>query len=313
MMEEKKEFLELKVEPKEEKPVEKSTQEVRLKGRAWGENAALYLTEDLPEYRKTGQYEAQIYNFKELGKTLVLNNQLFTNLVEEKLYQEMLVYPSFLTHTAPKKVLILGGETGGGLREILKLEDLESVTQVSQDQELVNFCRSHLPEIAMSSFESPKVNLIYQDIQQYLNQLTEAYDLILVDLTWTRLGNSGWDWIEDFYHKIASGLKKLGIFAVNLGGVSFPRPESGSLKKHYEAARQVFPKTVVYQELLPGISINNGFLVGSMLFSPAVLTPQEIDRRLKDRKIHDLAYYDGISHQRMFILPTSLKKLLELS
>ena len=51
---------------------------------------------------------------------------------------EALVHPSMLSHTNPKRVLIIGGGEGATLREVLKYKSVEEVVMVDIDEELVN-------------------------------------------------------------------------------------------------------------------------------------------------------------------------------
>jgi len=312
MMEEKKEFLELHIEPREEKAADVEFWEVSLKGWAWGEKKRIYLVQESAEKQKTAGHEAQLLKLPELGKALIIDEFLFTTPQDEKLAQEALVYPSALTHTAPKKILLIGGETGGALRELLKLPDLESVTVLSRDEELADFCRRHFSEVLGENGGSPKVNLLNSNAVEHLSENPQVYDLILVDGAEIRSGQemTGAD-REELYRLIAGALKKLGIFAINLGRLDFPVASSSLVRDHYQDARNFFAKTVVYHEFMPGPSVLNAFMAGSRLFSPAVLTPPEIDRRIKERKISDLRYYDGALHQRMFLNPSWLKKHLE--
>ena len=43
-----------------------------------------------------------------------------------------------LSHTNPKRVLIIGGGEGATLREVLKYKSVEEVVMVDIDEELVN-------------------------------------------------------------------------------------------------------------------------------------------------------------------------------
>lgn len=61
-------------------------------------------------------------------------------------YHEALVHPALFAHPNPKKVGIIGGGEGATLREVLKHNTIEKVKMIEIDEEMVSFCRQHLPD-----------------------------------------------------------------------------------------------------------------------------------------------------------------------
>jgi len=49
---------------------------------------------------------------------------------------------------------------------------------------------------------------------------------------------------------------------------------------------------------------------GSATLNPAYLTPLEVDRRIAQRRISDLQYYNGDMHRASFALPNFVRELV---
>lgn len=85
-------------------------------------------------------------------------NKQFSSL-DEKIYHEYLVHPSMSLAARHQRVLILGGGDGLALREVLKYQDVESVTLVDLDPEMVELARKHpvLSELNQHAFDDARV------------------------------------------------------------------------------------------------------------------------------------------------------------
>merc|ERR1719171_215766 len=90
--------------------------------------------------------EAAIWRIRDHTR-LVLNNAVMSDTSDEHMYHELLVHPALLAATDPQKVLIIGGGEGATLREVLKDSRVENVTMVEIDEQLVQLCHIHLPEM----------------------------------------------------------------------------------------------------------------------------------------------------------------------
>jgi len=85
-----------------------------------------------------------------------------------------------MTHPNPKRVLIVGGGDGGVATEVLKHPDLEKVTVVEIDEELVAESRKHNE----STFTDPRLELIMGNATEFVkDQKEDSFDVIIVDYT----------------------------------------------------------------------------------------------------------------------------------
>lgn len=74
---------------------------------------------------------------------LYLNGNLQFSSMDEHIYHELLVHPAMSLAEDPKRVLILGGGDGLGLREVLKHPGLREAVLVDIDEEMIELAKSH--------------------------------------------------------------------------------------------------------------------------------------------------------------------------
>ena len=152
------------------------------------------------------------------GRTLFLDGILQSSEKDEELYHRMLVHPIFGTNTnIPKTVLIIGGGEGATLREVLKWKDVEKVTMLDWDEELVTYFREKESTWHRGAFRDPRVCLEFVDIFSVIDQ-SRSYDRILVDLVDPDMKDEQW---RSLFRKLVSWLSPTGSMSINAGGV-FP-------------------------------------------------------------------------------------------
>ena len=66
-----------------------------------------------------------------------INNQNRLSSVDDYLYHEPLVHPALSVKKDAKKVLILGGEFGGAVKEVSKYKGIEEIVLLPDDLDLV--------------------------------------------------------------------------------------------------------------------------------------------------------------------------------
>jgi spermidine synthase len=103
----------------------------------------------------------------------------------EEVYHEWFAHvPIIAGGKVPKRVLVLGGGDGILHRELIKYDDIESITHVDIDRRLVDLARTDpvLTEINEHALEDPRVHMLFLDAYQYLrNYRGPAYDAIYMD------------------------------------------------------------------------------------------------------------------------------------
>lgn len=91
-----------------------------------------------------------------------INGNLQFSSADEAIYHEQLVHPVMSLTPNHKKVLILGGGDGMALREVLKYKNVELVTLVDLDSDMVRFCASDktLRSLNKDSFADARVGVL---------------------------------------------------------------------------------------------------------------------------------------------------------
>ncbi|MEN2766937.1 polyamine aminopropyltransferase [Ornithinibacillus xuwenensis] len=157
-------------------------------GVAFGEEMAFSFEQKLYRdpivYNEQTQYQ-QIILTKEQGDLrLFLDGQLQFSSADEYRYHETLVHPAMAQSNNRKNVLILGGGDGLAARELLKYDDVESITLVDLDPKVVEMAKTNhdLAELNNHSLLDDRVNVIHQDAFKFLEETSDFYGVILVDL-----------------------------------------------------------------------------------------------------------------------------------
>jgi spermidine synthase len=117
------------------------------------------------------------------GMRLFLNGNLQFAQSDEYRYHEALVHPAMAAHGAPRKVAVLGGGDGLALRELLRYPSVESITLVELDPNMTRLFSTDpaLVELNAGALRSPKVRVVNTDAFQWLQQVQETFDVIVVD------------------------------------------------------------------------------------------------------------------------------------
>ncbi|MDF1827731.1 MAG: hypothetical protein P1U39_05585 [Legionellaceae bacterium] len=152
--------------------------------------------------------------------------QFFTN--EEELYHEWLAHvPVIINRKVPKRVLILGAGDGILHRELLKYNQVESITHVDLDRTLVTLATTHpiLTAVNQHAFDDPRVQTMFGDAFQYLRQYKgEAYDAIYMDFPDVRDYNLAKLYSREFFYFANKNLKNDGYLAMDAPDVYYGVP-----------------------------------------------------------------------------------------
>jgi spermidine synthase len=257
----------------------------------------------------SGQTSFQAVDILELGSfglCLVLDGKIQSSERDEFIYHESLVHPVMLAHPDPRRILVIGGGEGASLREVLVHRTVERVTMVDIDEEVVNVCRRFLSSFHRGSFDDTRVELCFADAREFLSRSDDKFDVIIVDLADPVEGGPACLlYTREFYQLVRNRLADGGIAVVQ----SEP---AGWLNGHFAAINNtlkiVFPLVSPYQVYIPSFVDLWGFTSVSLNVDPAVLSPQEINRRISDRLTKQTRSYDGDSHRAMFSLPKHLRE-----
>lgn len=135
-------------------------------------------------YSKTTPYQRIIVTKADNGFKLFLNGHLQFHSADEYRYHEALVHPAMLLADQPKRVLVLGGGDGLGLREILKHPSVEHITLVDLDPAMTGLSAEYKPLRVLNgnAFADPKVSVVNRDAMLWLEETSaEPFDTVIID------------------------------------------------------------------------------------------------------------------------------------
>ena len=135
-------------------------------------------------FRKQTPYQKIVITQWKKHYWLYINGQEQFSTFDEEKYHEPLVHPGMKLTANRDKVLVLGGGDGLALREILKYEDVSSVTLVDMDPAMTTLSQKHpvLVKINQGAMNDSRVKVINQDAAAFLKQDAELYGVVFVDL-----------------------------------------------------------------------------------------------------------------------------------
>jgi len=237
------------------------------------------------------------------GKMLALDGIIQLSQSDEFVYHEMIVHPALISHSNPKRVLVVGGGDGGVLRELLKYP-LQEIHFVEIDKEVVRLSKKYLSFISKGAFDNPRVKIFFEDGRKFIQAKKNYYDVIIVDST-DPVGPGKVLFKLDFYRLVYRALKNDGIAVFQIGpfldfdliirGIA---ANLGKLFKHVKPVRLAMPSYSCGCEYC--------FIIASKKTDPSNVALSQIDRRLKSRlknKASALKYYTPQMHLASMVMP----------
>ena len=138
-------------------------------------------------YSASSPYQRIVVTHGAAGHRLFLNGNLQFAERDEYRYHEALVHPAMAAYAsagaAPRRVAVLGGGDGMAVREILRYPGVEQVTLVELDPAMTRLFAEQpaLRRLNQDALRSPRVRIVNTDAFQWLQQVDETYDIIVVD------------------------------------------------------------------------------------------------------------------------------------
>lgn len=166
---------------------------VQIKGEYWfhemnatsfpGQAFSLKVEEILHHVKSEFQ-DILLFKSSSFGNVLVLNGIIQCTEKDEFVYQELITHVPMMCHSNPKNVLVIGGGDCGVIRELIKHENVDTITMVEIDDAVIELSKKYLPNMAQPEiFTNEKVKIIIDDGFKYLRQNQQKYDVIITDLS----------------------------------------------------------------------------------------------------------------------------------
>jgi spermidine synthase len=257
-------------------------------------------------YRRTAFQEMYIVETGAYGKALVLDGKWQSCTGDEFLYHEPLVHPGMLHHGEPRNVLILGGGEGATAREVLRWKTVEKAVMIDIDREVVEACRTHLPEMHQNAFADPRLEVVIDDALEVLDRTSQDWDVIISDLSDPiEEGPSFKLFTKEYFEKAGAKLAPRGVFVLQAGPVA--PAEMGMHARLVRTMREVFSNVQSYVTYVPTYASPWGFALGSERPIDARPDPSVIDKVLGEKTSGGFRMFDGSTLLGMLQLPMHLR------
>lgn len=228
---------------------------------------------------------------------LFLNGNLQFSSRDEYRYHESLVHPPMAFARAHSQVLVLGGGDGLALRELLKYDDVVTITLVDLDPAMTALARTNplIRALNEGALDHEKVEVFNQDAMQFLLQAApETYDVILADLPDPNNVSLARLYSREFYNLVASRLKPEGAFVTQSTSPYFAREAFWTIFETLEASD--FATVIPYHVNVPSF--------GDWGFNLAMRSPRQPDR-LPQLSVAT-RYLDETTLPQLFTFPSDI-------
>ncbi|MBQ4834346.1 polyamine aminopropyltransferase [Pseudoalteromonas sp. MMG010] len=147
-----------------------------------GSAFSLRINKKLEEKQSPFQ-KVEMFETTDFGNLMIIDGCTMVTSRENFFYHEMISHPALLAHPAPKNVVIIGGGDCGTLREVLKHDGVETVTQIDIDEVVTQMSLKYFPELCESN-DDPRATVMFDDGIKYMRELAgESIDVVIVDGT----------------------------------------------------------------------------------------------------------------------------------
>lgn len=221
--------------------------------------------------RQTPYQKIVMTQFKDYYWLYINGQQQFSSFDEEK-YHEPLIHPAMKLARDRRRVLILGGGDGLALREIWKYPDVEWVTLVDLDPEMVRIAAEHPVLVALNqgSMKDSRLHVVHGDAKAFLVADASYYNLIFIDLPDPDTIDLMHVYSRGFYELVRHHLSPGGILVTQAASPYFAEQAFQCIIKTIESARFA---AVPYHNQIP--------TMGEWGWVLAVPTPGGTPARLK--------------------------------
>uniref|UniRef100_A0A2I3GLN7 Spermidine synthase n=1 Tax=Nomascus leucogenys TaxID=61853 RepID=A0A2I3GLN7_NOMLE len=264
----------------------------------WPGQALSLQVEQLLHHQRSRYQDILVFRSKACGNVLVLDGVIQCTERDEFSYQELIANLPLCSHPNPRKVLTIGGEDGGVLREVVKHRSVESVVQCEIDEDVIQVSKKFLPGMAIG-YSSSKLTLHVGDGFEFMKQNRDAFDVIITDSSGP-IGPAESLFKEYYYQLMKTALKEDGVLCCQ-GECQWLHLDL--IKEMRQFCQSLFPVVAYAYCTIPTYSSGQiGFITNCQeLVQP--LTQQQVAQM-------QLKYYNSDVHRAAFVLPEFARKAL---
>ena len=244
----------------------------------------------------------EVVETEAFGHAFLLDGRLMSAEGDEWFYHENLNQLAAVTHPSPRSALIIGGGDGGSARQLLMHPSIERIVVCELDAAVIAMARRYLPRIHQGSLDDPRVELVICDGFDYVARRREPVDLLVLDLTDPQ-GLAAPLYSRHFFAECARLLGSEGILSLHLCSPQLFTHLMTELSAVFACVRPILVPVLLYGGLW-------SLVCASQSQDPKALTQDEITRRLAQRQIRNLNYYNAETHTAALALPNFVRDQL---
>jgi spermidine synthase len=270
-------------------------------GLTMGVNRVLF--SELTSFQKVEVLETDSW-----GRLLTIDDMVMLSEQDEFVYHEMIAHVPLNSHPNPENVLIVGGGDGGTAREVLRHEEVKSVDLVEIDEAVVRASKEYLRGVG--EFDDPRLTLTIDDGIKWVQEHSDAYDVIIVDGS-DPVGPAEGLFNRSFFESCHKALKPEGILVA--------QSESPWVQQYHEPIRHIYH---IMDELFDLAKVYLSFipLYPTGMWAMTYASKSELDPlgEASVRKAQQfegdfgdgLRYYNADMHTAAFALPQFVRRII---
>ena len=264
--------------------------------------------ENLLFSEETPFQKVEVYETDTWGNLMTIDGMVMLSEKDEFVYHEMLAHVGMFSHPNPKRVLIVGGGDGGTAREVMRHPLVKHVDMVEIDEAVVRASKEFLPEVG--DWDNPKLNVVFEDGIQFVKDIEDPYDVIIIDGS-DPVGPAEGLFENEFMQACHDGLTENGVLTAQTES-PWVEDYHPSMKKVFSALDDIYEVSKMYLAYIPL------YPAGMWSFSFASKggdplsneTLQRVEEGLKKFDA-DLKYYNTHVHKGCFALPNFVADIVD--
>lgn len=170
-------------------------------------------------YSKQTKYQKVVITKWQNWHSLYINGNQQLSSFDEFMYHEPMVHlPMNLTNKRTN-ILILGGGDGCIAREVFKYKDVDKVTLVDLDKEIIDLGKTNpiFTNLNNNALNNPKLTTVTEDAFTFLEKTKTTFDLIFIDLPDPNTLDLNKLYTKEFYYLCKQNLSQEGILITQSG------------------------------------------------------------------------------------------------
>lgn len=175
-------------------------------------------------------------------------------------------------------------------------------------------CREHTPFYSLGAYDDTRTDLIIGDAKVGMENVPDAsLDVIIMDLSDPLDGGPCYQLYTTSFYETCKQKLAPGGFLITQSGCASVRDCHLVFTPIHNTLKQVFPKVWGYTTCVPSFTSEWGFNIAAKDADAqdvyvGLVADGTLEKRLVERKLDALSYYDHITHTRMFSLNRTVRE-----